>query len=312
MKIFKSIDEIPFFENTGITVGTFDGVHLGHLSLIQNLNRYVQYSGGRGLVITFEPHPLAVVHPARKPAKLLTTIHEKMDQFQRNEVECVLQMPFTKELAAMDADSFVRKLLIQKIGMAGLVIGYNQKMGHEGKGNPVFLESMASRHGFFFQQVPAVKVDGQIVSSTLIRESLLRSELDLANRLLGRHYSLEGKVVQGQKIGRRLGFPTANIDIASEKLIPADGVYATWVNYADRIYKGLTNIGYSPSISGKKWGVEIYIDNFSEIIYNKRLKLEFVAFLRKERHFKSLNALIDQIEKDKEKARGILVPFVRR
>ncbi|MBN1782098.1 bifunctional riboflavin kinase/FAD synthetase [bacterium] len=312
MKIFRSADDIPFYKRSVLTVGTFDGVHLGHQALLRSLLATSGQFRARSVVITFDPHPMHVLGTGKGTMKLLSTSREKIELFRSYGVSRVLIMPFTESLAQMEADAFIRDILLKKIGCLGLIMGFNNTLGKDQKGDMPFLEKMGERHHFFVHQVSPVKIDSVAVSSTAVRNALNRGDAEQARRLLGRPYSVEGDIVHGMKVGRRLGFPTANIRISEDKLVPRDGVYAVLVLYKRHYLQGVANIGTSPTIPGKTWSVEIYIENFTEIIYNKGLKIEFISRLREERQFSSEDALKKQIQCDKEKALKILAPYIRR
>ncbi len=312
MQIFHDIKEIQRFENTLITIGTFDGVHIGHQKMIQTLIEIAKNRQLRHLLITFDPHPLQVLKKNNKSILLLTTDPEKMAVFEQQGLENVLFMPFTQEIAALNASQFIESRLIQQIGLKGLVIGFNHTLGHDRSGTAETLSEISNRLEFELYHVPQVRIDRQIVSSTRIREALLTGDVESAYTWLGRPYSIWGNVIQGKRIGRELGFPTANLDIPDLKLIPKDGVYAVLIRYESQVYTGLANIGHSPTIPGKSYGVEIYIDNFSEIIYNKCLAVEFIGRLRDEIKFESSEAMIQQIEKDQKQAQNVLATYIRR
>ena len=312
MKVFHNIKEIPFFENTIITIGTFDGVHLGHQEMIRVLLRTAEQNRSRSLLITFDPHPLKVLGDRSKPVSLLTIRDEREPIFQALHLDNVFFMPFHREIASLTASQFIQDLLMKQIGLRSLVVGFNNTLGHDRKGNSNALREIGRQLGFSVQHVNPVIVKDQTVSSTLIREALRRGEVRHAQEWLGRPYSMHGRVIRGRGIGRKLGFPTANLDVAEDKLVPKDGVYAVLIQFESRSYTGLANIGYAPTLPGKSYGIEIYIDNFSEIIYNNSLEIKFIGYLREERKFESSEAMIEQIKKDQKKAQPLLAPYIRR
>jgi riboflavin kinase/FMN adenylyltransferase len=297
MKVYRSFDTIPFQKNTIITLGMFDGVHLGHQAMIQRLLQESS-TGKRGLVVTFEPHPLAVLGDGIE-GFLLSTTDEKLVLLAELAVEHVLLIPFDRRIAELNAESFIRDFLLEKIGLEGLIVGFNHTIGHD-RSTIKNIQSLADVYHFFVDSVEPVKVQNEIVSSTLVREALRAGQIERACLYLGKPYRLTGKVVTGNRIGRRLGFPTANMKVSDEKLVPADGVYAVQVLIQNRILNGLANIGFSPTIPGKTWGIEIFIDNFKEIIYNKYLNIQFISRLRDEKKFDSSEELIQQIKEDQQ------------
>ncbi|MBN2105089.1 bifunctional riboflavin kinase/FAD synthetase [bacterium] len=312
MHLYQTIEDIPFFENTVITIGTFDGIHLGHQEIIRDLLSVSEHRKARHLLVTFNPHPLTVVNKEKTPVLLLTTNQEKKYFFQKSHLDNVLFLPFTLGMAKLSASEFIQTVLMKKIGLKGLLIGFNHSLGHDRTGTPEALKEIGERLGFFIQCIDPVKMNDQIVSSTGIRQMLLYGDLESANAWLGRPYSVQGNVISGKKLGRQLGFPTANLDVPKDKLLPKDGVYAVLIHYESEIFMGLANIGYAPTIPGKAHGLEIYIDNFKEIIYNKDLEIRFIKRLRDEEKFESSETMVQQIENDLQKARAVLASYIRR
>jgi riboflavin kinase/FMN adenylyltransferase len=309
MKVYRSFDAVPFNKHTIITLGMFDGVHLGHQAMIQRLVRKSS-AGKRGLVATFEPHPLAVLGDGTE-SFLLSTTEEKLALFDELAVEHTFLIPFDREMAKLSAESFIRDFLIEKIGLEGLIVGFNHTMGHDRRSLKE-IQSLAETHRFFVDSVKPVRIQNEIVSSTRIRQALRAGQIENARLFLGKPYRMTGKVIAGNQIGRRLGFPTANMKVSAEKLVPADGVYAVEVLLQNQILNGLANIGHSPTIPGKSWGIEIFIDNFKEIIYNNDLTVQFVGRLRNEKKFDSSEELIRQIKKDQQNAQLRFAQYKRR
>jgi riboflavin kinase/FMN adenylyltransferase len=309
MKVYRSFDMIPFQKNTVITLGMFDGVHLGHQAMIERLLQESS-TGKRGLVATFEPHPLAVLGSGLE-GFLLSTTEEKLALFAELAVEHALLIPFDRRMAELTAESFIRDFLLEKIGLEGLIVGFNHTIGHD-RSTLKKIQSLADTYHFFVDSVKPVRVQNEIISSTLIRQALRAGQIEKACLFLGKPYRLTGRVVTGNRIGRRLGFPTANMKVSHEKLVPADGVYAVQVLVQNGILNGLANIGFSPTIPGKKWGIEIFIDNFKEIIYNKDLTIQFIGRLRDEKKFNSTEELIQQIKEDQQCAQLKFAQHKRR
>ena len=309
MEVYRSFDAVPFQKNTVMTLGMFDGVHLGHQAMIRRL---VQESadGRRGLVATFDPHPVAVLGEG-VDSFLLSTTDEKLTAFSELGVEHVLLIPFDRETAGLSAESFIRDFLIEKIGLEVLIVGFNHTLGHD-RSPLKKIQLLAETYHFFVDSVQPVRVQNKIVSSTLIREALRTGQIEKARQFLGKPYCLAGKVIPGHRIGRHLGFPTANVEVSGQKVVPADGVYAVRVQVRERRMAGLANIGFSPTIPGKSWGIEIFIDNFKEIIYNKDLIIEFIGRLRDEKKFESREELIQQMKEDQRNAQKRYMQYKRR
>ena len=307
MKVYKSIDEIPYQRDSYLTIGTFDGIHLGHKKIIQTLVWSAQQKKCRSVIVTFDPHPQTVVRTKEVPIALLTLIDEKISLLEELGVDVVLILPFSKELARLEPEVFINDILVSKIGVQKFIIGYNHAFGHERKGSEKLLKELGNKFDFSVEVVSPVMVDNEAVSSTRIRHYLLKGDIHRANLLLGRNYTIEGIVKKGKNIGRKFGFPTANIDVIGEnKLVPKDGVYAVVVYVKGNMFQGMANIGYKPTISGSSWSVEIHIHNFSDDLYNEKLKVEFIDRIRDEKRFDSIEALISQIEKDREKSIELL------
>jgi riboflavin kinase/FMN adenylyltransferase len=303
MKIYTDNTQIVKDSNTVVTIGTFDGVHLGHQKILRETAKKATEYGGRNFLITFHPHPRTVVSKNYK-MKLLTTTEEKVKLLERYGIQNVYVINFTKEFAALSSEDFVREIICGKIGAKHLVIGYDHKFGKDRKGNEQLLQELGEKFDFDVSSVPPVEMDGEIISSTLIRRNLLAGKVQKANRMLGREYSIEGKVVKGSMRGRTLGFPTANIEIDSaEKLIPSNGVYVVKLKIREEIKFGMLNIGFRPTFGdGEELFIEVHIFDFDEEIYNFKLRIEFLEYLRPEIKFGNKEELIRQINKDKEEA----------
>ncbi len=303
MKIFNDKSNIVKDSNTVVTIGTFDGVHLGHRKILaETVSKSKEYNS-RNFLITFDPHPRTVVSENYK-MKLLTTKEEKIELLEKAGIENVYIVNFTKEFAQLSSEDFVKEILCDKIGARHLVIGYDHKFGKDRKGDEHLLLSLGKKYGFDVTTVGPVEMNGEIISSTLIRRYLLAGKVRKANDLLGREYSLTGKVVKGSMRGRELGFPTANIEVNSKnKLIPSNGVYIVKVKLEDRIKFGVLNIGFRPTFGDEEeLFVEVHILDFREEIYNFEITVNFLEHLRPEIKFGSKEELIEQIKKDREEA----------
>lgn len=307
MKVIDHIDHFDRPDNAVVTIGTFDGVHIGHQTILRKIANEAKTSGGSSILITFWPHPRFILNKDADKLKLLTTFDEKVSLIRELKIDYIVKIAFTKEFSDLSADDFVRKILVEKIGVKKLFIGYDHHFGNNREGNIDFLKSNASDYGFEVEEIARQDIDDIGVSSTKIRDALTNGEIHLANALLGRNYSIGGEVVHGEKRGRSIGFPTANIEIPeSYKLLPADGSYAIFAEVDGKKLKGMLNIGYKPTVNGSKRTIEAHLFNFEEEIYGKSITIEFIKSLRKEIKFESVDELKEQLEKDKVNAEKIL------
>ncbi|MBX6422726.1 bifunctional riboflavin kinase/FAD synthetase [Thermosulfurimonas sp. F29] len=287
------------------TLGNFDGVHLGHRALLEATRDLARELSGEPLVITFEPHPRLILRP-EAGLHLLTTFEEKLRLIEEAGISSVLVIPFDREVADLPAEEFVEEYLVYGLGLKGLVVGFNYRFGRGRGGDQELLKHLGERYGFRVRVIPPRVVEGQVVSSTLIRELLEKGEVRRAALFLGRPYFLSGRVIRGEARGRTLGFPTANLEPPPEKLLPARGVYAVRVCLKGKIFFGVMNIGEKPTFGGHRLSLEVHIFEFESDIYGERLSVEFIDFLRPERKFPSPAALAEQIIKDCQKARELL------
>lgn len=306
----KVIDHIATFEKPNfsvVTIGTFDGVHIGHQTILKQLVNDAHSHEGKSLLITFWPHPRFILKKDADKLKLLSTFDEKVELVKEIGVDYILKIAFTPEFAQLSADDFVRKVLVEQVGTKKLFIGYDHHFGNNREGNIDFLHANAHRYGFDVAEISRQDIDDIGVSSTKIRKALEAGEIHLANALLGRNYSITGEVVDGNKRGRSIGFPTANIQInESYKLLPADGAYAIKAVVKGETYGGMLNIGFKPTVDGTQRTIEAHLFNFDQDIYHKEITVEFVRLLRKEMKFKNVDELKNQLHKDQEKALTIL------
>ncbi len=302
MKVFRNLAEIDIAEPTAVTVGTFDGLHLGHQKVLQALKNRAREKGYLEVLVTFYPHPQLVVGPKHgKKIELLTTLEEKLEILEKLEVPAVLVIPFDKEFARTPYREFVTRILLEKLHVKVMVIGYDHAFGRNREGNPETLRKLGEELGFEVEVVEPYFLDDLAVSSTRIRHFLQQGNIEMANKMLGRPYSLRGRVVQGEGRGRELGFPTANIRLNHpDRLVPRQGVYAVDVWVDGRRYRGMMNIGHRPTFNFDPLTLEIHIINFRGSIYDKDLVVEFKKFIREERKFRSLEELKKQLMQDKE------------
>ena len=305
--IFTNEDkQLPRLPSLCLTLGIFDGVHLGHQKIIRRVIERAGQIGGKSCVVTFDPHPREVLVPETAP-DLLTATQKKARLIEALGVDALCLIRFTQEFAEIEAREFVKDFLIDALRMKVIIEGYDWRFGKGRKGDVRLLQKMSEEDGFEVEQMSGVELDGQVVSSTRIRELVLRGDLEAAARCLGRRYSITGDIVEGSRLGREMGFPTANIEPHHEA-VPPNGIYAVWADVAGTRKPGTLNIGYRPTVSKEmKRTVEVHIMDFYRDIYNEEIEITFIEKLRNEQKFPSIDALSAQIKKDVEKARNILV-----
>ncbi len=307
----KLIDDLSNFEAPAyavVTSGTFDGVHVGHQKILREIVQVAKAHHGKSAVLTFWPHPRFVLKKDQDALRLLTTFEEKAILLEKTGIDYLIKIPFTKQFSELSSEEFIQSILVDKLNTKKLVIGYDHRFGKNREGGFDYLMEHSGQYGFETEEISRQDVDHIGVSSTAIREALSSGEIKSANDLLGRNYCLSGFVMEGDRIGRSIGFPTANIDVPeSYKLIPADGSYAVYVSWNGSKYFGMLNIGLRPTVSGQERRIEVNIFDFEEDIYNERLTIEFVDRLRKEQKFENIEALKAQLSNDKENARKILM-----
>ena len=307
MKVHYNIDEIPAIKNAIVSQGTFDGVHMAHKKIIERLKQIASIKNGESVIITFEPHPRIVLLPLDHGLQLLSTLNEKINLLEKVGIDHLIILPFTKEFSRLSSEQFIRNILVNKIKTNTLVIGYDHRFGKNREGSFEHLKNSASLYEFEVEEIPEQDIDDIAVSSTKIRQALLNNDIQTAQKYLGNSYSLEGKVIKGNQLGRTIGYPTANIEVEnSYKLIPQDGVYAVWVWYNKARFGGMLNIGNNPTIKDKGRSIEVNIFDFEKEIYTENLKIEFVSKLRNEEKFDGLDALKNQLHLDKQNALAIL------
>lgn len=307
MKIYHGLEDFKPLDYAVVTSGTFDGVHLGHQKILHRVNEIARKYDGESVLITFWPHPRLVLYPEDTSLKLLNTFEEKAELLREQGIDHLLRIPFTKEFSKLTSEEFIQQVLIKTIATKKLVIGYDHRFGNNREGSFDYLKANSGKYGFEVEEILRQDIDDVAVSSTKIRNLLLEGDLSEATLLLGSPYSLRGRVVKGKKIGRMIGFPTANIEIDfKHKLIPADGSYAVKINIRKQLFKGMLNIGYRPTVGGAKRTIEVHIFNFSEDIYGDELVILFIKRIRNELKFADIDALKDQLKKDKSTALEIL------
>lgn len=306
MQVFNSIKDLTKNKNTILTLGTFDGIHPGHLKIIDKLVRCSKGKGCRNVVLTFYPHPRTVLGNDSS-VKMLTTQAEKIKLLEKHGVENLLIINFTKEFASLSAEDFIYDYLINGIGLREIVLGHDHHFGKGRKGNVELLKQIGAKEDFIVTAAEPYFIDAEVVSSTKIRTAIAEGNIEKANKLLGRNYEFSGVVVGGDKRGRELGFPTANIKLTSqEKLLPASGIYAVKVDVENEKHFGLLSIGKRPTFySEGELVTEVYIFDFNREIYGETVTVELAERLRGEEKFSSAEELINQMNKDEENGRKI-------
>jgi riboflavin kinase / FMN adenylyltransferase len=310
VRIFKDFEAIEEIRNAVLTIGTFDGVHIGHQKILERVQEEARKINGESVLFTFYPHPKMVLFPDSHNLKLLQTQAQKIEKLRRFGLENVIVYPFTIEFSQLTAIEFVRDYLVNRLKVKKLVIGYDHQFGKNREGTLEFLKEISSIYDFEVIEIPAQDIDEVNVSSTKIRNALLMGDVDLANEYLGEPFEICGKVVKGDSIGRTIGYPTANIEVDSElKLIPANGVYAVQVKLNDdSILFGMMNIGSRPTIDNStETRIEVNIFDFSDDIYNNSVSVQLLTRIRDEIRFESIELLKEQLEKDEKTVRNYFI-----
>jgi len=303
MIVYRNLDKVKRDPDNVLTVGTFDGVHLGHRFIIKNVLEAAKRSNGIPTLVTFHPHPQLVLARKDKPAiSLLIRLEQKIKILRELGIAKLVIIPFTRQFAQLTSVDYVSQILDERIGFKGIVIGYDHAFGRDREGGVHTLRQLAQEKGFFVKHVEPFKSNGDIVSSTLIRKLLLAGEIEKANRCLARAYSLEAKVVRGAGRGKAIGFPTANLELLDpHMLVPGRGVYAVQIELDGKVYAGMANIGVRPTFNGAHETVEIHLINFDADIYGKSIEVFFYHRLRSEKKFESTDELVRQLHEDKKK-----------
>lgn len=310
MKIYHTLEDFVRLRYGVVTSGTFDGVHLGHQKILHRLREVSEKSQGETVVITFWPHPRLILRPEEPSLKLLNTFEEKAELLRLQGINHLIRIPFTKEFSQISSQEFITKILVETIGTKKLVIGYDHRFGKNREGSFEQLKINAPSYGFGVEEIPKQEVDHIGISSTRIRKALGDGDIDTANHFLGRPYSLSGRVIKGDKLGRVLGFPTANIDLDShDKLVPAEGIYAVQVVYEKKVFGGMLYIGNRPTVDGSRRSIEVNIFEFDQDIYGETIQLLFIKLLRADSKFNDLESLKNQLQIDKELSLQVLKTF---
>jgi riboflavin kinase/FMN adenylyltransferase len=311
MNVHTDIEHLPEINKAVVTIGTFDGVHLGHQKIIAQLKAEAARIGGETVIITFHPHPRKVVHAGRD-VRLLTTIEERVELLSAVGIDHLVIVPFTHDFSELEPLEYVETFLKKKFNPSVVIIGYDHKFGKDRKGDYKLLEDYSARGYFELKEIPQHVINHVTVSSTKIRDYIQNGEIAKANELLGYNFNFEGEVIKGDQRGRTIGFPTANLKVTNEeKIVPGNGVYAVNLLLSpldSRLsFKGMMNIGVRPTVDGTKRTIEVNIFNFNEDIYERKLRVFVKGFLRGEKKFSGIEELKGQLEKDKVAAMQALI-----
>lgn len=300
MRIYTDIEKVKA-KNAVVTIGTFDGVHLGHIGILNKLKAVASQVDGESVVLTFWPHPRMVINPNDKKLFLLNTLDERIELFEKTGIDHLVIYHFTSEFAKYSSQEFIRKILVRHLNVKHLVVGFDHQFGHDREGSLDNLKGSSKNFGFSLEKVDALTLNNLKISSTTIRVLLESGDIQTATKYLGYDYFMTGIVVSGSRIGRSIGFPTANLMIENYKLIPASGVYAVEIIHNNHKYKGMLNIGYKPTIirENKSKSIEAFIIDFDKEIYNEQIRIVFKKKIREEKKFSSIDALQHQLEVDK-------------
>lgn len=300
MKTYRDISKVDAHKAV-VTVGTYDGVHKGHQEVLDTLKNTARKIGGETVVLTFWPHPRVVIYPGERNLRLLNTLEEKIDLFKQAGIDHLIIYPFTRPFSRISSEEFVKGILLDKIGTHHLVVGYDHRFGSKREGGIDVLQRLARNYKFTVEQVGVLNYEQFSISSTQIRNALDLGDLDLASSFLGYNYHAHGVVSEGQKIGRSIGFPTANLKTEAFKLLPADGVYAVKARIDEDHYYGMANLGKRPTVKNpeKEHSFEIHLFDFDKKIYGKTVRVEFMKKIRDERKFHDLTELKFQLQRDK-------------
>jgi riboflavin kinase/FMN adenylyltransferase len=320
MHIYRSTDDLPDFRRAVITIGTFDGVHTGHQQILEQLRQEAARIGGETVIITFHPHPRKIVKGTAAEIRLINTLPEKIELLSWKGIDHLVIVPFTEAFSQLTAEQYIKEFLLEKFHPHTIIIGYDHQFGKGRQGDYHLLEDFSSREGFRLQEIPVHLLNEISVSSTRIRGAIGKADLDTANRLLGYDFFFAGRVVEGNKLGRTIGYPTANLQIEDqEKLIPGNGVFAVEImempeGSAEEVTnisggsrrKGMMNIGTRPTVDGTRRVIEVNIFDFNGDLYGRQLRIFVKKHLRDEEKFAGLDALKQQLAKDRENAAAAL------
>lgn len=309
MSVFFHTDQLPKFRNAVVTIGTFDGVHLGHQKILKTVTDKALAIDGESIVITFHPHPRKLLFPDQ-PLKILTPLEDKISLLTSLGIHHVIVVPFTKDFAALSAEQYIQEFLVEKFQPNTIVIGYDHHFGSDRKGNIQLLKTFQDQYHFQLIEIPEQLIDEAGISSTKIRKALQDGQVAEAKTMMGRPFSLKGIVVKGRQLGRTIGYPTANLQLTeADQLMPSIGIYSVEVIYNGQYFGGMLSIGYNPTVTDEKTlKIEVNIFDFDKEIYGEQLELLFISYMRAEMKFDSLEALKEQLHQDAVFAKRLLNP----
>ncbi len=322
MKIYRSIEDFIPLDNAVVTIGTFDGVHVGHQKILSSLKECAQNINGETVLLTFFPHPRMILHPEDDSLRLISDIEEKVQLLANAGIDHLIITPFTRDFSNQSPEEYIREVLVSKIGTKKIVIGYDHCFGKDRKGSLKDLRYHAEIYGYTVEQIPEQDINDVAVSSTKIREALIKGDIETANSYLGYPFQLTGKVIRGNQLGRDIGYPTANLQVLENyKLIPAYGIYAIEAaiiepkeiktgpyvpNEPTRIIKGMGYIGTRPTVDGIGRSIEVHLFDFKDDLYNKTLRVKFLHFIRHDQWFETMQEMVDQMVVDEKRVRELL------
>lgn len=308
MQVHRAIEALPNFQNAVLTIGTFDGVHKGHQQIIKAMVAMAKEVAGETVIITFDPHPRKIVQPD-KSLELINTLDEKIQLIEQHGIDHFVIVPFTETFSQQSAEAYVEHFLVKNFHPHTIIIGYDHHFGKDREGNFDLLAKLADIYRYQLLEIPKHVIDEIAISSTKIRNALWESDTDTANKLLGYDFFFEGEVIYGDQLGRKLGYPTANLSyVDPDKIHLGQGVYAVMVEVSSKIYKGMMSIGNRPTITGLDERVEVNIFDFDQDIYGEKIKVTVKKYLRGQEKYPSLDLLIEQLHKDKTNSLQILNP----
>ncbi|MBL7746354.1 MAG: bifunctional riboflavin kinase/FAD synthetase [Chitinophagaceae bacterium] len=307
MQVHYDTDKLPVFKNAIITIGTFDGVHMGHRQIIEKLKSEAAANNGETVIITFHPHPRKVVSSTILGIRLINTLDERIELLQQLGIDHLVVVPFTEVFANQTAEEYIKDFLVEKFHPHTIIIGYDHRFGRDRLGDYRLLEKKAALFNYTLKEIPKHILEDISISSTNIREAILHNDIATAAKLLGYEFFFSGTVVHGDKLGRQLGYPTANLKVQDEeKIVPGNGIYAVYAELVGNAgetkvtrHKGMMSIGFRPTVGGKRRVIEVNLFDFDKDIYDQSLKVYVKKYLREEIRFDGLEALVKQIDQDK-------------
>lgn len=297
MQVLDETNISQFDNYKAIALGNFDGIHLGHQSLLKTVVNLAKENNLKSSVFTFKQHTMEILDPKKKP-NLIMTMRKKTEVFRQFNLDYAIFFNFNKDFSHLSPEDYVKEILLKKLKMKIVVIGNNYRFGYKGLGDAEILYKYSKKYNFILNVIEPVKINGKVISSSYIRELIKSGEIEAANKYLGRAFSLEGIIIEGKKIGRQIGFPTANLKINDNIIVPKVGVYITRIKVFNQCYLGVTNVGFNPTFGNNSISIESYIIDFDNNIYNKFIEVEFIKRIRDEVKFKDIESLRNQLIKD--------------